>query len=233
MRFCLLTAATGWGPPPWLPIVPTMKFSPGYRFMIRFYAITIWSTLERLGYEWVMRMDDDSFVLSSINYNIFGDMRQNGLYYGYRTLSRECPVIFGDFVDTFTRHAHWLEDQNIDHPEERDALDYGPNGLVGLARRRQSPTASSSSTNVNRVLSSSVSTLDAEMRQIVKFCENWPRHCRKAEMQAALAAASKKINPLPTNGRDQNRLRNSVVHEKRWRTWYCAGPGQLGYYNNW
>lgn len=200
--------------------------------MIRFYAITIWSTLEKLGYEWVMRMDDDSFVLSPIDYNIFGDMRQKGLYYGYRTLSRECPVIFGDFVDAFTGHAHWSEDQNIDHPEERGALDYSPDGLIGLVRRRKSPKASHSSANYDRVLGSSVNTVDAEMRQIIKFCKHWPRYCQNAEMQAALASASNKLSSPPPNGRDQ-KIRRSVVHERRWRTWYCSGPGQLGYYNNW
>ena len=37
--------------------------------------VTIWRTLRRLGYEWVMRMDDDSFFLSDVGYNIFADMR--------------------------------------------------------------------------------------------------------------------------------------------------------------
>ena len=40
--------------------------------------MTIWPTLARLGYEWVMRMDDDSFFLSDIAYNIFDDMRARG-----------------------------------------------------------------------------------------------------------------------------------------------------------
>ena len=60
VRFCLLDEASGWGSPPWLKAMPDSKFSAGYRFMIRFYAVTIWRTLDRLGYEWVMRMDDDS-----------------------------------------------------------------------------------------------------------------------------------------------------------------------------
>ncbi|KAH8071781.1 hypothetical protein JL721_4289 [Aureococcus anophagefferens] len=80
VRFCLLTEETGWGSPPWLPVMPENKFSAG-RYMIRFYAVTIWRTLRRLGYEWVMRMDDDSFVLSPVAYNVFDDMRDAGLLY--------------------------------------------------------------------------------------------------------------------------------------------------------
>ena len=105
VRFCLLRKETGWGRPPWLKKMPPSQFSAGYRFMIRFYAVTIWPTLDRLGYEWVMRMDDDSFFLSPVPYNIFEDMRRRGALYAYRTLSRECPVIFGDFVEDFVEYV--------------------------------------------------------------------------------------------------------------------------------
>jgi hypothetical protein len=44
VRFCLLTEETGWGSPPWLPVMPENKFSAGYRYMIRFYAVAIWAT---------------------------------------------------------------------------------------------------------------------------------------------------------------------------------------------
>ena len=85
--------------------MPENKFSAGYRYMIRFYAVTIWRTLRRLGYEWVMRMDDDSFILSPVHYNIFDDMRARNLLYGYRIISKECPTIFGDFVEGFAAHT--------------------------------------------------------------------------------------------------------------------------------
>ena len=52
-----------------------------------------------------MRMDDDSFFLSPVPYNIFEDMRRRGALYAYRTLSRECPVIFGDFVEDFVEYV--------------------------------------------------------------------------------------------------------------------------------
>ena len=62
--------------------------------MIRFYAVTIWPTLHKLGYQWVMRLDDDSFILSPVKYNVFNDIRRRGALYAYRTLSRECPLFF-------------------------------------------------------------------------------------------------------------------------------------------
>jgi len=107
VRFCLLNKETGWSVPADVDVasLPPMKWSIGYRLMIRFYAVTIWPTLAALGYEWVMRMDDDSFFLSDVSYNIFEDMRRRGKIYGYRTLSRECPTIFGDFVEDFVDYA--------------------------------------------------------------------------------------------------------------------------------
>lgn len=177
VRFCLLCAATGWGSPNWLPVVPESKFSAGYRFMIRFYAVTIWETLSNLGYMWVMRMDDDSFILSPVKYNIFADMRRRGLLYGYRMLSKECPTIFGDFVDTYAQHT-------------AEKLEEVP--------------------------------LDEESRHIIKFCGTWPRHCRKEQMRQALMDALQKQFPPEVDKKPK-----ALV------SWYCNGPGQLGYYNNW
>ena len=75
--------------------------------MIRFYAVTGWDTLRHLGYEWWMRMDDDSFFLSNIDYNVFDAMRGGGYVYGFRALSRECDRMFGAFVDVY-REDHGL-----------------------------------------------------------------------------------------------------------------------------
>lgn len=103
VRFCLLTNATGWALPPWIhpEELPEMTWSLGYRKMIRFYAVTVWHTLHRLGYEWMMRMDDDSFFLSRVDYSIFDSMRANKRLYAYRMLSAECPRVFSDFVREF------------------------------------------------------------------------------------------------------------------------------------
>ena len=56
----------------------------GYRLMIRFYFVRIWPLLKAKGYKWVMRLDDDSYLLSGIPYNIFGFMEHYNLDYAYR-----------------------------------------------------------------------------------------------------------------------------------------------------
>lgn len=65
------------------------KFSVGYRHMIRFFAIDLWETVERLGYDYVMRLDEDSYIWSSIDYSMFGRMDARGLEYVYRLASWE------------------------------------------------------------------------------------------------------------------------------------------------
>jgi len=236
VRFCLLTEATGWGPPKWLPVIPESKFSAGYRFMIRFYAVTIWTTLHSLGYKWVMRMDDDSFVLSPVTYNIFHDMRNRGLLYGYRMLSKECPTIFGDFVDSYAAQT-----------DERTLLDFPPLGTVGPGPTERIAPTPARPPNVEPYTSSedapdvradrstiaAVETspaLDDESKHVIKFCGTWPRHCRKASMREALMQALRKAQLV--SGED---VSYAPVRKKArpFSSWYCQGPGRLGYYNNW
>ena len=53
----------------------------GFNKMCRFYSYEIYKYLE--GYDYAMRLDDDSFIESEINYDIFEDMHKNGYDYGY------------------------------------------------------------------------------------------------------------------------------------------------------
>lgn len=65
------------------------KFSAGYRHMIRFFTSGLWEVVAQLGYDYVMRMDEDSFLWSPIRYNIFEFMTRRGYEYGYRLASLE------------------------------------------------------------------------------------------------------------------------------------------------
>jgi alpha 1,2-mannosyltransferase len=57
-----------------------------------------------MGYEWVARLDDDSLILSPINYNIFAFMEQNDLDYGYRIATYEPQEAkFYEFVRNFIK----------------------------------------------------------------------------------------------------------------------------------
>ena len=109
VRFCRLAPRTGWGRGRGQDRIRPRetRWSEGYMRMIRFYAVTGWDTLRHLGYEWWMRMDDDSFFLSNIDYNVFDAMRGGGYVYGFRALSRECDRMFGAFVDVY-REDHGL-----------------------------------------------------------------------------------------------------------------------------
>ncbi|KAL7527348.1 hypothetical protein ACHAXR_001909, partial [Thalassiosira sp. AJA248-18] len=59
-------------------------FSIGYRLMMRWYAILIWFYLDAEGYTHCMRLDDDSYILSKIEYNLFDYMRVNKKRYAFR-----------------------------------------------------------------------------------------------------------------------------------------------------
>ena len=52
--------------------------------MMRWFAILLWQYLDNEGYTHVMRLDDDSYILSPITFNIFDYMRTNNKRYGFR-----------------------------------------------------------------------------------------------------------------------------------------------------
>lgn len=83
------------------------RYSLGYRHMIRWYTIGLWETLERLGYTWVMRLDEDSRLLSRIPYNIFSFMASRRLEFGFRMASYESGFDgerFHSFVRDYLLH---------------------------------------------------------------------------------------------------------------------------------
>lgn len=60
------------------------QFTVGYRHMCRWYAGKLFEFLNKTGYEYVMRMDDDSFLHSPIQYNVADFMESNDYEYAYR-----------------------------------------------------------------------------------------------------------------------------------------------------
>jgi len=52
--------------------------------MMRWFAVLIWSYLDAEGYTHCMRLDDDSYILSKIEYNLFDYMRDNNKRYAFR-----------------------------------------------------------------------------------------------------------------------------------------------------
>jgi len=73
-------------------------FSEGYRRMMHWYAIDIWSFFRDYGemngceYEYIMRFDEDSFLRSPVKYDVFDFMKRNNYNYGFRLCSYEMQV---------------------------------------------------------------------------------------------------------------------------------------------
>lgn len=64
-------------------------FGIGYRHMMRFFSMQVFDIIYNLGYNWLMRLDDDSLIHSRINYDMFKYMEQNRYEYGYRVDIKE------------------------------------------------------------------------------------------------------------------------------------------------
>jgi len=64
-----------------------------YGGMCTFFTRDIFNYLNEMGYEYYARLDDDSYILNSINYNIFEYMKNNNLIYGYVIKMLEAPHV--------------------------------------------------------------------------------------------------------------------------------------------
>jgi len=82
-------------------------FSEGYRHMCRWYAGLLFEFVSELGYTYVMRVDEDSYLLSKISYNLFDFMQKNGYEYAYRNDALEpcCDDKFRQmYIKAFRQH---------------------------------------------------------------------------------------------------------------------------------
>lgn len=81
------------------------RFGMGHRHMCRFYAVELFDRLEALGYDWFFRMDDDSFLHSPIDYDLFAFMEERNLTYGYRVDVLEAPRCSRGFAELVHAYA--------------------------------------------------------------------------------------------------------------------------------
>ena len=75
------------------------KFAISYRNMCKFYAINIFDICKKLNYKWIMRLDDDSFIHSKINYDLFNFMYNNNKLYAFRCFSTDGQQFIQDFPE--------------------------------------------------------------------------------------------------------------------------------------
>lgn len=79
------------GVPPALASVPVS--SRGYRHMCHFFANDIFLRPELADYDYQMRLDDDSLILSPLEFNVFERMRERGYKYAYRAVIKDKPQV--------------------------------------------------------------------------------------------------------------------------------------------
>jgi alpha 1,2-mannosyltransferase len=83
------------------------EFSVGYRHMIRWYALKLYDFVRDYAaaedgcqYTYLMRMDEDSFLHSPIQYDLFDFMQQHNYSYGFRMCAYEFETdVWGDYAD--------------------------------------------------------------------------------------------------------------------------------------
>jgi hypothetical protein len=82
------------------------EYKIGYRHMCQLFFSEIFSYIQ--GYDWYMRLDTDSFIESSINYDLFGYLDKNNKVYGYTAeLAEWPPVVIGMgefFINLIRKH---------------------------------------------------------------------------------------------------------------------------------
>ena len=99
------------------------NFGMGHRHMIRFYAVQLWDILPKQGYDWFFRMDDDSFIHTKINYNLFEFMERNGYEYGYRVDINDAEAPARGFVETVRAY---MKAENIQSAFFEEQMRLGP-----------------------------------------------------------------------------------------------------------
>lgn len=96
-------------------------FSMGYRHMCDFFAGTIYSLPIMQNYEYYLRLDTDSYILSPVRYDVFDWMKKTGCEYGFieEALQQDHPkVTEGLWKDT----KKWLETNAIQTQVSIDTL---------------------------------------------------------------------------------------------------------------
>lgn len=68
-------------------------FTLGYRHMCRFYAGEMYKHQALQDTDYYLRLDNDSFFMSKVKYDIFNHMKNNNLTYGYNEITTDNPVV--------------------------------------------------------------------------------------------------------------------------------------------
>lgn len=70
-----------------------MTKTVGYRHMCRFYSGTMYHQEILKGTDYYLRLDNDSFINSPVEYDIFEYMKKNNFVYGYHNILEDNPQV--------------------------------------------------------------------------------------------------------------------------------------------
>lgn len=116
------------------------KGQRGYRHMCHFFANDVFSRSELSGYDYYMRLDVDSYLLSKLKYNVFERMAQNGWRYSYRMEMKERANVSTGLLAVSREFFNANPDLNIAKPSIRHVGLYYTNfEICDLAFFRASP----------------------------------------------------------------------------------------------
>jgi len=86
------------------------EFSIGFRHMCRFFSGLIFQQHVLKDYDYLWRLDSDSFILGKIDYDIFQFMQENNYTYGYIHILKEHPDAVKGFWDIVKKY---IQENNI------------------------------------------------------------------------------------------------------------------------
>ena len=91
-------------PEPWSRLNTSCHYRIGYKHMCRFQSKTLYDQpiMRFLDYSW--RLDDDSLILSAINYDIFKYMSDNDIIYGYVFITQDRERCISGLWDATRRY---------------------------------------------------------------------------------------------------------------------------------
>jgi hypothetical protein len=85
---------------------PLSQFRMGYRHMCRWFSGEIYKHPSLQDYEWYMRLDSDSFLLSAFKNDIFEEMEEKNLTYAYMSeLDKDEDFVVGGLFETTKQYA--------------------------------------------------------------------------------------------------------------------------------
>lgn len=87
-----------------------------YGGMCTFYTKDIFEEMTQMGYDYYMRLDDDSYLHSTFDENPFEFLQREGKIYGYCLKIKEAPHVIQGLFDFILKHSEVASGYHFDPP---------------------------------------------------------------------------------------------------------------------